>query len=129
MAEPKRKGGRPRVEIDREQFETMCAQQCTEKEIAAHFRCSVDTVQAWCKRTYKCGFSEIFKQKREAGIGSLRSRAYEMAMAGDKTMMIFLLKNYAGMRDTPATDSGKDQKIEEIRALMFSVPSAITGEH
>lgn len=126
MAEKKNRGGRPRVEIDKDAFETMCGQQCTEKEIAAHFRCSVDTIQNWCKKTYKASFSEVFKQKRLSGIGSLRSRAYEMAMAGDRTLMIFLLKNYAGMRDVP-TDTSTSDKIDQIRGIMFSVPSAITG--
>ena len=44
------KMGRPRIEIDKEEFEKLCDIQCTLTEIAGWFRCSPDTIENWCKR-------------------------------------------------------------------------------
>lgn len=70
---------RPRKEIDQRQFEKLCGLQCTEEEIADFFGVSVDTIDRWCKRTYKKGFAEVFKQKRSIGRVSLRRMQWSLA--------------------------------------------------
>ena len=39
--------GRPRKEIDQEQFEKLCGLQCTEEEICAWFDISDKTLAGW----------------------------------------------------------------------------------
>lgn len=101
MAEKKRKnkGGRPKKEIDKKVFEGLCRIQCTEEEIADAFECDVDTVNNWCKRTYKKCFSEVFKQKRGQGKVSLRRMQWKSAEGGNVTMQIWLGKNLLGQVD------------------------------
>lgn len=102
----KKKGGRKTIELDREQFETLCGMLCTEEEIAGFFKVSVDTVERWCKREYGKKFCEVFKIYAEAGRVSLRRAQFAAAMAGSVPMMIFLGKNYLGQSDK------KEQKVE-----------------
>ena len=89
---------RPRVEIDKTQFEKLCAMQCTESEIAAWFGCSEDTVARWCKRTYRRSFAEVFREKREGGKASLRATQFKLAQKSP-AMAIFLGKNWLGQSD------------------------------
>lgn len=90
---------RPRKKIDKEQFEKLCGLQCTIEEICCYFDCDDKTLSAWCQRTYKKRFSEIFKIKRGSGKISLRRKQFETAMAGNPTMLIWLGRNYLGQTD------------------------------
>lgn len=91
---------RPRKEIDKKQFETYCGLQCTLEEIADAFDCSSDTIERWCKRTYKAGFAEVFAQKRGRGKRSLRRMQWKLAEK-NAAMAIFLGKQYLGQKDNP----------------------------
>ena len=95
----KRGAGRPKTEINKEQFEKLCAICCTEIEIAEWFACSVDTVNNWCKKTYKMNFSEVYKIKSVAGKISLRRLQFKAAENGNTSMLIFLGKQILGQRD------------------------------
>ena len=57
------KTGRPPIEINQKQFETLCGIQCTLSEIAAVFACSEDTVERWAKKTYELPFADIYKNQ------------------------------------------------------------------
>ena len=92
------KRGRPRKEIDVEQFESLCALQCTETEIASFFKCNIDTLSDWCVRQYGENFSEISKKKREIGKISLRRTQWKLAEKYP-TMAIFLGKQFLGQSD------------------------------
>lgn len=90
--------GRPKVEIDQGQFEKLCKMQCTLPEIAGWFSCSEDTVQRWCKRTYKQTFAVVFARLREGGKASLRATQFKLAQKSP-AMAIFLGKNWLGQTD------------------------------
>lgn len=91
-------GGRPRIEIDEEQFKGLCSIQCTLEEIASWFKCSEDTVERWCKRELKLSFADAYK-KFSAG-GKISLRRYQMRMAEhNATMAIWLGKQYLGQTD------------------------------
>lgn len=106
--------GRPRVEIDQEQFEKLCFIQCTLNEIASWFRCSEDTIERWCKREYKETFAEAHK-KYSAG-GKISLRRYQMKMAEhNATMAIWLGKQYLGQSDKQeVVVSKEDESIKEM---------------
>lgn len=91
---------RPRKEIDKKQFENLCALQCTEIEICAWFGVCEDTLNAWCKRTYKQCFSEVFAQKRGTGKISLRRLQWKHAEKSP-SMCIWLGKQYLGQKERP----------------------------
>lgn len=91
-------GGRPKIEIDAEQFKGLCSILCTLEEIASWFKCSEDTVERWCKRELKMSFADAYK-KFSAG-GKISLRRYQMKMAEhNATMAIWLGKQYLGQAD------------------------------
>lgn len=89
---------RPRIEIDQHQFEQLCKLQCTQQEIADFFKCSVDTINAWCKRTYKSGYTEIYNKNASVGKISLRRTQWKQAETSSR-MSIWLGKQYLGQTD------------------------------
>lgn len=106
--------GRPRKEIDRKSFESLCGLQCTLEEICGFFDVSDKTLDAWCKRTYKAGFSEVFRQKRGTGKISLRRSQFRLAEK-NANMAIWLGKQYLGQKDSPSDDDNAG--VENMEAL------------
>lgn len=92
--------GRPRIEIDKRNFEKLCIMQCRKEEISAFFECTDDTLNAWCKREYKKNFSEVFAEKRVRGFIALRRVLYKKAIEDEDTkVMMYLGDNWLGMRE------------------------------
>lgn len=108
---------RPRKEIDQRQFESLCGLQCTKEEICGFFGITDKTLENWCKRTYKIGFSEVFKQKRGAGRISLRRSQFRLAEK-NAAMAIFLGKQYLGQSDkVVVATSDKNNLIDAIKGV------------
>jgi len=93
------KGGRPRKEIDFELIDILCEIQCTGEEIAHALGVDYDTLNRNIKERYRVGFSEYFKQKKGSGKSSLRRKQWEVAMAGNPVMLIWLGKNILDQTD------------------------------
>lgn len=99
---------RPVIEIKKEQFESLCNLQCTLDEIAGFFKCSSDTIERWCKRTYNQGFAETYKTYSQNGKISLRRYQYRMAEK-NPAMAIWLGKQWLGQTEkVEATTSFED---------------------
>ena len=99
---------RPVKEINKEQFESLCNLQCTIEEIAGFFKCNRDTIDAWCKRTYKEGFSATYKIYSQNGKISLRRFQYRLAEK-NPSMAIWLGKQWLNQTDKiEATTSFED---------------------
>lgn len=91
--------GRPKKQIDKEEFEKLCGLQCTEQEICGWFGCCEDTLNSWCKENYEGKtFSDVFATKKEVGKISLRRNMIKLSQKS-ATMAIFLAKNWLGMTD------------------------------
>jgi len=108
---------RPRIDVDREQFEKLCGLQCTKEEIAGYFDCSEDTIDRWCKREYKESFAVVFGKKRVTGKISLRRSQFRMAET-NPTMAIWLGKQYLGQaeRQEIAVSVNDDDTVKEMEA-------------
>lgn len=107
---------RPRIEIDSEQFKKLCAIQCTEEEIASWFKCSVDTIERFCKREYKLSFAESFKMFSADGKISLRRTQFKMA-EHNCSMAIWLGKQYLGQKEQQEIAmTSTDDSIREMEA-------------
>lgn len=106
---------RPKIEIEKEQFDKLCFLQCTLSEIAAFFNCSEDTIERWCKREYKEGFADVYSKKRGLGKISLRRSQFRMAET-NPTMAIWLGKQYLGQteRQEVAVSVNDDETIKEM---------------
>lgn len=108
--------GRPRIEIDKRQFEAACAIQCTEEEIAALFDCSVATIERWCERTYGATFEDIYKSKRDKGKISLRRNQFKLSET-NATMAIWLGKQWLGQRDRQEDETDTVKLIIERKVI------------
>ena len=71
-------GGRPRANINKEEFEKLCGLQCTENEICDWFGVVDKTLVAWCRDNYKkengdgMTFEEVYAIKKSRGKIALR---------------------------------------------------------
>jgi hypothetical protein len=81
----------PKKPIDEEQVRTAAGFGLTQKEVGALLGCSPDTIQ----RRY----SDAYYEGLETAKGSLRRKQYELAMAGNSTMLIWLGKNLLDQSD------------------------------
>lgn len=119
--------GRPKKNIDEKQFESLCGLQCTLEEICGWFGVCSDTLESWCKRTYKMNFSEVFKQKRSVGKISLRRSQWRLAEK-NANMAIWLGKQYLGQKDQVETtiaegtvqDDGLSASLRELARSLKS---------
>ena len=90
--------GRPKKDIDRDDFEKLCGLQCTKGEIAGWFNCSEDTIERFCKKEYGETFAVVFDKKRGVGKISLRRNQWKLAEKSP-AMAIFLGKQYLDQSD------------------------------
>lgn len=114
-------GGRPRIQIDEEQFKGLCSIQCTLEEIASWFKCSEDTIERWCKRELKMSFADAYKKYSVGGKISLRR--YQMRMAEhNATMAIWLGKQYLGQKDKQEFEvsHNNDESLKEMENYFAS---------
>ena len=118
---------RPRKKINKKQFESLCAIQCTQAEICSVLDVCEDTLLKWCKETYKMSFSEIYKQKRELGCMSLRRKQMELALSGNPAMQIFLGKNLLRQSDNPVQDKIRLKEIE-LREKEFELKERLLNK-
>ena len=89
---------RPVIEIKKEQFESLCNLQCTLDEIAGFFKCSPDTIERWCKRTYNESFADTYIVYSQNGKISLRRLQFKLAEKS-YAMAIWLGKQWLGQTD------------------------------
>lgn len=119
---------RPQKEINQKTFEYLCSIMCTLAEIAGAFECSEDTIERWCKRTYKdesgkpIGFAEVFKRKSANGKISLRRVQFRLA-ENSPAMAIFLGKNYLGQKDN--IEESNDEIMKKLDETLSNIKGVI----
>jgi hypothetical protein len=113
-AEPKRKVGRPKFQINYKTVEGMAAIMCTQMEIASVLGCSVDTLQRDKK------FREIYKQGQDKGRSSLRRLQWDNAQQGNVTMQIWLGKNMLQQSDRAELRPDDEDESEKL-AVTYKV--------
>lgn len=110
--------------------------QCTEEEIAFVLKCSSRTLRNHAVRTQGCTFEDYLEQYRADGRMSLRRKQFEIAMSGDKTLLIWLGKQYLGQSDkqeVASTVSGniklsaKDLSDDELRIIAARGRTGVTA--
>ena len=105
--------GRPRIELDWDEFDKLCNLQCTLVEIAHWFKCCEDTIEARVKETYGVTFSEHYKIRSAGGKMSLRRKQMDVALNGNVGMLIWLGKQYLDQKDKvfESYDQNNPQKL------------------
>ena len=119
---------RPKKEIHKDNFEKLCGIQCTLAEIAGFFECSEDTIERWCKRTYKdadnspMSFADVYKKKSANGKISLRRTQFRLAESSP-AMAIFLGKQYLGQKDN--VDNTNDEVMKKLDDVLGNIEGVI----
>lgn len=128
--------GRPRKEINKEEFEKLCGLHCTEEDIAGWFDISPDTVDRWCQREYGENFADTYKRKCSPGKVSIRRKQMEVAQNGNPTMLIWLGKTILGQRDNvehiiirPGTDDAIKQELSNMYGRIESMAQELKMKH
>ena len=103
---------RPRKKINKKQFESLCAIQCTKEEICDILDISEKTLNNWCKEQYDVGFSLVFQQKRSLGKTSLRRSQWKLAESGNSSMQIWLGKQILKQSDNAIQDEIRLKELE-----------------
>jgi AraC-like DNA-binding protein len=104
-------GGRPRKEIDPQLLERLAACGCTLYEIASVLGCN--------RRTLERRFADAIEAGRLRGRSSLRHKQFQLAMRGDKTMLIWLGKQYLGQTEKMVVTRAhlNEVAVEMVKAL------------
>lgn len=111
--------GRPKIEIDKVEFEKLCAIWCNENEIAGWFDCSVDTLSRWCKSTYGTTFADVYAQKASKGAVSLRRKQFELAQKGNVGLLIWLGKQKLGQREPDYKQTTIEAKVDGKASIVL----------
>lgn len=88
--------GRKKVVIPEEQVAQLAQYHCTNKEMADFFDLPL--------QTFVDNFRDIITKNREITKQRLRKKQLEVAMNGDRTLLIWLGKNMLGQSDQPVAE-------------------------
>jgi len=98
-------GGRPKKTIDPEQVEKLANMQCTQEEIASFFGVTSRTLQN------KPDAMKAYYKGIENGRMSIRRMQWQALMEGDKTMLVWLGKQYLKQSDKHEVDDKHEVKL------------------
>jgi hypothetical protein len=114
--------GRKPLEIDVEQLEKLASLQCTDRELAAFFRCTTRTIE---KRRKEPAFKEALERGKAMGQISVRRAQMKLLEGGNATMGIWLGKQLLGQRDvTPVELTGSNGS--ELKFSMEAIDAIIS---
>ncbi len=82
---------RPRKEVDENLLDRLAAVGLTTSEIASILEVSPDTLER--------NYAEEMREGKEKAKASVRRKQFELAMAGNPTMLVWLGKNLLGQTD------------------------------
>jgi hypothetical protein len=105
MAKPgpkKGEGGRPKIpDPDWDELQRLARVHCTGDDCAYVLGISYDTLSRRVQEKYSISFADYLKKEKEFGKSSLRKAMMNAVIKGSVPMMIWLSKNWLGMRDNP----------------------------
>lgn len=101
--------GGPTPKIDEEKVEAMAQLMCTNEEISAVLKCSIDVLS-------EPRYAEIIKRGRANAKQSLRRLQWRTAITGNANMQIFLGKAYLDQREGLFVQV-KDSDVKELQDL------------
>jgi len=95
---------RPKADIDWNKVDKYLQAQCNGTGIAGLLGIAPITLYRACEEKYKVNFEAYSAQKKGEGKELLRAKQFQIAMEGDKTMLVWLGKQYLDQSDHSAID-------------------------
>ena len=101
MKDKKKKGkpGRKKIIIDWNKVDRSLIAGANGVQVASMLGISFDTLSRRCNEEKNADFAEYLRQKRQEGNEKLLSAQYNLAMKGDRGMLIWLGKNRLDQSD------------------------------
>jgi len=118
--EQKKKSGRPRHKIDWKKVESLIIHGCSGVQIAATLAIHPETLYDRCLKEHKRTYSDYSHEFWQKGNAQLHAKQYQMAMQGDKTLIIWLGKNR--LKQTDKIESTIDAKVEVSQKAILESP-------
>lgn len=113
-----KKSGRPKIEIDINQYKALMRLNPTLADTAAFFECSTDTIINWLEKNFQTrDFSAIRQQNMVHTRLTMIRTAVRLAEAGNTAVLIFCLKNLCGW-----TDKVEEKQVQQVIKLAYSLP-------
>lgn len=109
-----------RKEVDMEKLAKLAQLPIRAEDIGYVLGVSTDTLSRRIKEAHGCTFAEYLEQKRATIRYNLMAKQFEVALKGDKTMLIWLGKQYLGQsdkQDVKTHDAGSDALAAEVKVL------------
>lgn len=108
-----------KAEIDWNEVGEYLKAQCSGVEIAEMIGIHENTLYNRCKDDLGLEFVAFSQQKKSEGRQSLKKRQYALAMSGDKTMLVWLGKQYLDQKDRSEVNSNikVEQEVTEIEII------------
>jgi AraC-like DNA-binding protein len=122
------KAGRPRIEINADNFKDLCELQCTLSEIAGFFRCNESTIERWCKREYGKNFAEVYKMFSASGKISLRRWQRKAAKQGNAAVLIWLGRNELGQSENPEKEEAITEQDDALSASLRELGEVLESD-
>tara|TARA_R100000664_G_scaffold31744_1_gene45692 strand:- start:71 stop:451 length:381 start_codon:yes stop_codon:yes gene_type:complete len=91
--------GRKKTNIEWKKIENMAVAGCNGQQISAAMGIHYNTLARRCQEDNKCDFSEYLQTKKEKGNNLLKQKQFDLALKGDRGMLIWLGKNRLGQSD------------------------------
>jgi hypothetical protein len=95
----KKTNGRPKKEIDFAVLDALVQFKVTKIFVADYMGVSEDTIEKRIKEKTGMTFTDYSKLKQQRTGLKLQQKCIERAIAGDRTLLIFALKNFANWSD------------------------------
>lgn len=107
--------GRKKIIIDWKKVDKLLQAQCLGSGIATLLGLHPETLYSRCLTDHGISFTDYASEKKGAGKELLRMKQYEKAMGGDKTMLVWLGKQYLDQREKTDTNFHVDDQAEKNR--------------
>jgi len=120
---------RKKIHIDWADVDMLLQAGCTGVEVAATIGIHPNTLYERCEKENNLGFSEYSATKRASGDRLLKMKQFEIAMSGDKTMLVWLGKQRLGQSDKNAVDhTTQGGKITDLTVTIKGEAPPVTSE-
>ena len=119
--------GRPKVDINIDDFVKLCEMQCTRKEIAGFFDCEEGALDRWIKETFGMTYMGVFERFRSKGLLSLRRNQFQLSEK-NVAMAIWLGKQYLGQKDIMTFNNLDDTEEDALTKSIKASMGAATGK-
>lgn len=107
-----KKMGRPKVVVNDADFDTVIQLPLTKEDMAKVLKCSDTHLDTYCKQRFGQTFLVLKEQNRQNFKKNIIGKQYELAMKGDRTMLIWLGKQYCEQTDKTEISGSSNQPIQ-----------------